>query len=357
MSKITRRKFLQNSAVVSSALPFASWAATEGFEPGRFTRIATEETFTTPDVYTATADYIKQGHDDEAGLALPPEQSGIIQSLMDLGEGRIASMDSAGISKQLLSLWSPGVQIFDPDFGTELARQTNDMLVETIGKYPDRYAGLVTVATQDPDKAAQEIERGMGRGLSGILINSHTKSEYLDSAKFWPLFEAAQEQNAAIYLHPRKPTNQMYGPFADYEMDGPMYGFHMDASLHAVRLLLSGVFDQFPDLTIVLGHMGEGVPFWIQRLDDIVERSGLDTIKRKPSEYFRDNFVITTSAMFWDPILTLSMDVLGPDRILFGVDHPFGSGEAGAQWLDNAALTDEDKVKIYQTNAERVFRL
>ena len=154
-----------------------------------------------------------------------------------------------------------------------------------------------------------------------------------------------------------KPAPGMYEPFADYQMDAPMWGFHMDASTHAVRLLLSGVFDQFPDLTIVLGHMGEGVPFWLNRLDTIAARSGLETIRRKPSDYFRDNFVITTSAMFWDPILELSLKVLGPDRILFGVDYPFAPNDAGTDWLDAAPVSDQAKRKIYSQNARQVFHL
>jgi 2,3-dihydroxybenzoate decarboxylase len=140
-------------------------------------------------------------------------------------------------------------------------------------------------------------------------------------------------------------------------MNGAMWGFHMDASLHAVRLMLSGVFDEFPNLTIVLGHMGEGIPFWLKRLDTIASRYELPSIKRKPSEYFLDNFVITTSAMFWDPILELSHKVLGPDRILFGVDYPFVPSAAGTKWLDDAPLSDTDKQKIYSENAKRVFHL
>jgi 2,3-dihydroxybenzoate decarboxylase len=203
-----------------------------------------------------------------------------------------------------------------------------------------------------------EIERAISKlRLNGILINSYTKGEYLDDKKFWPIFEVAENMNAAIYLHPRKPSPQMYQPFSQYSMDGPLWGFHAETSMHGVRLLLSGVFDQFPGLTIVLGHMGEGLPFWLNRLDSIAEREGLKTIKRKPSEYFLDNFVITTSAMFWDPILLLSHSVLGADRILFGVDYPFASNEAGVSWLDAAPLSDADKRKIYTDNAERVFHL
>jgi 2,3-dihydroxybenzoate decarboxylase len=227
-----------------------------------------------------------------------------------------------------------------------------------VKKYPDRFAGLVSVAPQDGRAAALEIERGISKlGLHGVLINSYTKGEFLDNPKFWPIFEAAQAHNAAIYIHPRKPAPAMYEPFSEYEMDGAMWGFHAELSTHAIRLLLSGVFDQFPKLKIVLGHMGEGLPFWLNRLDNISSRNELGTIKRKPSEYFLDNFVITTSAMFWDPVLELSLKVLGADRILFGVDYPFAPNDAGTRWLDAAPISDEDKRRIYSENARRVFHL
>ena len=193
-------------------------------------------------------------------------------------------------------------------------------------------------------------------GLHGGLINSYTKGEYLDDKKFWPIFEAAEANNAAIYIHPRKPAPKMYEPFSEYTMDGAMWGFHADTSTHAIRLLLSGVFDQFPNLTIALGHMGEGLPFWLDRLDKIAARYEA-AIKRKPSEYVRDNCVITTSAMFWDPILELSLKVLGPDRILFGVDYPFAPSAAGTRWLDAAPIEHEVRKKIYSENANRVFHL
>ena len=268
-----RRTLLKGVAAAGAVAMMPALTRAQGAAGDAYFRIATEETFTTREVYAATAAYIESGADDEAGLGLPPADSGLIESLTDLGEGRLAGMDSAGIDMQLLSLWSPGVQIFDAQQGTGLARQTNDQLAEAIRANPERLAGLVTVATQDPGGAAQEIDRGINTlGLNGVIINSHTKGEYLDNPDYWEIFEAAQSIGTAIYLHPRKPSVEMYQPFSEYAMDGPMYGFHMDASVHAVRLLLSGVFDAFPKLTIVLGHMGEGLPFWLQRLDDIVAR-------------------------------------------------------------------------------------
>jgi 2,3-dihydroxybenzoate decarboxylase len=357
MTDNSRRIFLKQTALLSTAAAVETSALAQTAGGADFYRIATEETFGVPEVYDATARLIQSNPQDEVGLSLPPKQSGIVQKLFDLGDGRIADMDRGRIDKQLLSLWSPGVQIFPADQGGELAQLANETVSVAVRENGERLAGLITVAPQDPTAAALEIERGMTvLGLHGVLINSYTKSEFLDQQKFWPIFEAAVAHNAAIYIHPRKPAPQMYQPFADYSMDSAMWGFHADISTHAIRLILSGVFDQFPDLTIVLGHMGEGLPFWLNRLDTIAAR-GVPTIKRKPSEYFLDNFVITTSAMFWDPVLKLSHEVLGPERIMFGVDYPFAPNEAGTNWLDAAPISDEDRRKIYSENARRIFYL
>jgi 2,3-dihydroxybenzoate decarboxylase len=358
MTDTSRRKFLQQGALITSASALSPMAIAESATEQTYFRIATEETFGTSEVYDATAALIASNPTDEVGLGLPPKASALAQQLLDLGAGRIAAMDDGRIDRQLLSLWSPGVQIFKSQQAVELAALTNDQLAAAVRKNPDRLAGLTTIAPQNPEAAALELERGMtSLGLHGGLINSYTKGEFLDDKKFWPIFEAAEANNATIYIHPRKPAPQMYEPFSEYGMDGAQWGFHTELATHSVRLLLSGVFDQFPKLTIALGHMGEGLPFWLNRLDNIAARSELATIKRKPSEYFRDNFVITTSAMFWDPILELSLKVLGPDKILFGVDYPFAPSAVGTRWLDAAPIVHDVRKKIYSENAERVFHL
>ncbi len=353
---ISRRRFL--AAATGACVPLAIGSASDVDSSIKPFRVSTEETFGIPEIYEATAKLIQDHPVDEVGLGLPPPQSPLVSKLMDLGEGRIAEMDRAGIDMQVLSLWSPGVQIFEPIQASDLARLANDRIAQAIGANPQRFAGLVTIAPQDPEKAALEIERGMSTlGLNGVLINSYTNGEYLDDTKYWPIFEAAQAHNAAIYLHPRKPPPHMYEPFSKYSMDGAMWGFHAEVSTHAIRLLLSGVFDQFPRLTIVLGHMGEGLPFWMDRLDSISTREDLSTIKRKPSDYIRNNIIITTSAMFWNPILDLSRTVLGSERIMFAVDYPFGSSEAGVEWLDAASLPSNERRLIYAENAKRVFHI
>jgi len=351
-----RRAFLRNAALASAALAAGRLSAQDAGSD--FTRIAAEETFTIPEVLEALADLVARDPDSVPPYAtiLEPEMSA---ALVDLGAGRIAAMDAARIDKQILGIWSPGVQVFGASQGTELARLANDRLAEAIRRHPDRFAGLATIAPQDPDAAAQEIERAVsGLGLNGVLINSHTNNEFLDQRKYWPILEAAEALQTPIYLHPRIPPAQMYGALTDYTLYGALWGFGIEASTHAVRLLMSGVFEQFPQLTIVLGHMGEGVPFWLSRLDVISSsRPGMPSTARRPSEYFMDNFVIVTSAMFWDPVLTFCHSVLGPERILFGIDYPFAPSAVATRWMDAAPLPAADKRMIYQENAERVFSL
>ena len=354
-----RRAFLKDAILASSAYALADAASAQGAGPAGTRRIAVEETFAIPEVLDALRMLVEREPDREPGLTAPPYVvTDTIRDLTDLGEGRIAAMDAAGIAVQVLSHWSPGVQPFDPEQGAELAQLANDRLTEAIRRYPERFAGLAMVAPQHPEAAAQEAERAVSNlGLKGLIINSHTNGEHLDNPKFWPILEAAEALNAPIYLHPRTPPTQMYAAYTDYLMDRALWGFAAEASLHVVRLIMGGVFDQFPRLTIVLGHMGEGIPFWLDRLDQVASRTGMPELQRKPSEYFRSNVVITTSAMFWDPVLSLCMEVMGADRIMFAVDSPFASSEQGTQWLDRAPISDADKRKIYQENAQRVFSL
>ena len=198
-----RRTFLAHAVLASSALAASKTASAQS--PGGYRRIAVEETFTIPEVLDALRDLVERDPAREPGLTAPPYVvTDTVQVLYDLGEGRIAAMDAARIDKQVLSVWSPGVQVFDAEPGTELARLVNDRLAEAIRQHPDRFAGLATVATQDPASAAQEIERAVsGLGLNGVLINSHTNGEYLDDRRYWPIFEAAQALHTPIYLHPR----------------------------------------------------------------------------------------------------------------------------------------------------------
>lgn len=211
-------------------------------------------------------------------------------------------MDDAGIDTQVISLTAPGVQILSGTLAVELAADANNQLFEAVKRYPSRFVGLAAVAPQQPELAAQEIHRASSQlSFPGIIINSHTHGEYMDNKKYWPIFEAAESLSMPIYLHPRTPSQSIIQSFLDFDLYGASWGFSVETSLHAMRLIMSGVFDQFPGLKIVLGHMGEGIPFWLDRIDNrylLWKKVGsAETLKSLPSEYFKNNFYISTSGM------------------------------------------------------------
>jgi 5-carboxyvanillate decarboxylase len=282
--------------------------------------------------------------------------------LFDLGDVRLGVMDAAEIDVFILSLISPGVQLFDADTANAMARVTNDAMAEAIAKHPTRFAGLASFAPQDPKEAAKEIERAIETlGLNGLIVNSHTNGEYFDDPKFWPIFEAACAVDAPIYIHPRNPPTsdamrRMLTIHGGHRASEVVWGYQMETGLHAVRMILGGVFKQFPKLQIVLGHLGENVPAWLFRLNWAAQYAGI-----KPSELFKTNFYVTTSGVSRDPIgfemLAYCNRVLGPDRIMFAVDYPFGDANDAAWFMRNAPISREDKEKMAFMNAEKVFRI
>ena len=328
--------------------------------------IATEEAF-------APREYI------EAYLALAPSldtpasrylsnyygKHEFARELTDL-DYRLAEMDRLGVDMHLLSITGPGVQAFDAGFGTELATIANDTLAGAIARHPTRYAGLAAVAPQDPQRAAREVERAMKTlKLNGVIINSHTHGEYLDDPKFWPIFEAAVACDAPLYLHPTIPSDAMIGPLSQYGMMGALWGFGADASLHVVRMILGGVFDAFPTLQIVLGHLGEGLAFWLGRLDNRyanIKRRGLSPLgskplERLPSEYFASNFHVTTSGMMTDAPLDFCLRMFGEDRILFAIDYPFEQTAEAVVFIRSTPILEQTRRKICHANAEALFRI
>jgi predicted TIM-barrel fold metal-dependent hydrolase len=258
------------------------------------------------------------------------------------------------------------------DYGRDLLRLhyeqaphqalANDRLAEASRKYPDRITGLAAFAPRDPARAARELERAVRTlGLKGGIVNSHSLGEYLDDRKFWPIFEAVQAMGVPIYIHPRDPSPQMIKPF---EVFGFKIGWSWAAEVgtHIVRLIGAGVFDQFPRLQIVIGHMGEGLPFHLDRIDNRYfwehEMAGTaPKLKRKPSGYVRDNVVLTTSGMNYSPPLLLTIQMVGIDNVLFAADYPFENVRESVAAIDGLAIADRDKEKLYHLNAKRVFAL
>jgi 2,3-dihydroxybenzoate decarboxylase len=285
----------------------------------------------------------------------------LVTRLVDMGEGRIKDMDASGIDVALLLLTAPGVQVFDAATANSLAASTNDQLAEAIRKHPTRFAGLAAIAPQDPKTAAKELDRATkSLGLKGAVINSHTEGEYLDDPKFWEIFEAAEALNAPIYIHPREPSPQMLQPFLQRGMERAIYGFGVEVGLHTLALITSGAFDRFPSLKIVIGHGGEALPYWLYRIDYMQEhnrKSFMPKLKMRPSEFMQRNIYITTSGVPWAPAVLLAQSVLGVDRVLYAMDYPYQFQIEEVTMTDNFPLSDTDKKKLFQTNAEKLFSL
>jgi len=316
--------------------------------------IALEECFWTPE--------LKAAYDPK----LVAQRDQVSQGrLSDVGPERIARMDAAGIDLQVLSLVSPGPQCFDAPTGIRLAKNANDWLGGIVQKYPTRFAGFAALPTQDPQVAADELERTVkDLGFKGALINGQTKGRYLDDKDFWVIFERAEALDVPIYIHPAElppPIMDTYfkGPAA--ALAGAGWGWAIDTGTHLLRIISSGAFDAFPNLKIVIGHMGELIPFHMKRIQRgftmAAKMGGGPQLKKTFSEYMRDNVYITTSGVFEHASLLCSVSALGIDNILFSVDDPFADNMEAMAFLNNAPLSLTDKEKLAHGNAEKLLKL
>lgn len=341
--------------------------------PAPYLRIATEEAFAPPGMLDIYRRILERGDADPGFRGLmgfymssPSERAQhIMRCLTDLDELRLQHMDDCGIDVQVLALTSPGVQVMDTATAVSFARLANDHLADAIRRHPTRFAGMIAVAPQDPQAAAKEIERGVSQlGMHAVVINSHTQGEYLSDPKFWDIFAAAEAHDAPIYLHPNSLPPGMYQPFFDAGLDGAIYGFGVETGLHALRIITAGVFDRFPKLRMVLGHMGEALPFWAYRLDYMHRATvksqryaSMQPIRRQPSEYLREHFYITNSGVAWAPAIKFSQDFMGSDRVLYAMDYPYQHAVDEVITLDGMAMSDEDKRRFFQTNAQALFKI
>ena len=285
----------------------------------------------------------------------------LLDRLLDMGENRVKDMDATGIDVQLLLLTAPGVQVFSAGKAKSLAAASNDQLAEAIRKYPRRFAGLAAIAPQSPANAAKELERSVNKlGLKGAVINSHTKGEYLDHPKFWAIFEAAESLNVPIYIHPQTPSPDMVKPFVKRGLDTAIMGFGVEVALHTLAIITSGALDRFPNLKIVIGHGGEGLPYWLYRIDYMQEynrQAFMPKLKMLPSDYMKRNIYITTSGLPWAPAITIAQSVLGMDRVLYAMDYPYQYRVEEVVMTDNFPISAANKKKLFQKNAEKVFSL
>jgi 5-carboxyvanillate decarboxylase len=340
---------------------------------GKMRKIATEEAWSIPEVAAALREVARGPtssldkllvagiYDAKADISGYGTMN-FLGGLLDVEDRRLREMDEFGIDMHLLSLTAPGVQMFDADTATELAALANDRMAEICRKHPTRFAGLASFAPHSPKRAAREMERAIQKlKLNGFILNSHTYGEYLDDPKFWPVLEAAEALDACIYIHPRAASDGLKGPLQDYGMDSAMWGYGVEVGTHAVRMMAAGVFDRFPKLKICVGHMGEAIPFWIWRITFMNTRA--QAIGRAPKtqltmeEYFRRNFVFTTSGVE-DPLaLDYSIMRMGVDNVLWAIDYPYQPMKPAVDFLDGASLSESDRHKLYHQNAERIFHI
>ena len=338
-----------------------------------YQRIATEEAFAPPEMMSIYKKLLEKGDVDPGFKGLigfymsspSARAQHIIRCLTDLDELRLQHMDECGIDKQVLALTSPGVQVMAKADAVSFAKVANDFLADAIRRHPTRFVGMLTVAPQDPQAAAKEIERGVNQlGIHSVVINSHTQGEYLSDPKFWDIFAAAEAYDTPIYLHPNSLPKNMIEPFQECGLDGAIYGFGVETGLHAMRIITAGVFDRFPKLKMIIGHMGEALPFWMYRLDYMHRATvasqrydSMKPIKKKPSDYLRENFYITNSGVAWEPAIKFAQQVLGVDRVLYAMDYPYQHQVDEVIALDNMSMSAEDKKMFFQTNAETVFKI
>ncbi len=295
---------------------------------------------------------------DKVGFAGTP----IRKRLDDVDDLRIREMDEAGIDVQVLSQGAPSTQRFDPETAVKLSKEANDRLQETILRHPDRYAGFAALPTPDPKAAADELERTVTKyGFKGAMIHGLTNGEFIDLPKYWPIFERAQKLDVPIYLHPAMPhPDVIKAYYAEYVEKFPGiltagWGFTVETATQGIRMVLSGVFDKYPGLQVIIGHLGEGLPFSLWRISEALSRES--DMGRSFRDIFCEHVHITTSGNFSDPAMICSMLELGVDRIMFSIDYPFVMNGPAVDWMEGIRLSPDDKKKILSGNAEKLLKM
>ena len=290
------------------------------------------------------------------------KQPELANRLIDIGEGRISAMDDAGVDMQVLSLSTPGVEQLDSDIAIALSREENDRRGEAVKAYPTRFAGFATLPISVPEAAAAELDRTVTEyGFVGALINGHSRGRYLDDDTFRPIWECAAALGVPIYLHPTPPPQSVidtwYSGFSE-EVTGWLstaaWGWHIETAVHVLRLIVGGVFDRFPNVQIIVGHLGEGLVAMMPR---IAYRLPVNVtgLQRSVDEYLRENVHYTTSGFNYESIFRDLVAQVGIDRIMFSVDYPFLPLPGSREFLEGLPLTDQDRHRIAHGNAQRLL--
>jgi 2,3-dihydroxybenzoate decarboxylase len=327
-------------------------AKNKEYQMKKIRKIALEEHFMAPGFQEYSKVFLK--NIDEAG------QLAIAKKLADFDDIRLQEMDRAGIDIVILSQSGPGVQA-EADTATAIlrAQQNNDFLAEQVARHPTRYAGFATLPMQDPHAAAAELERAVKTlKFKGSLVNGHTNGMYYDDRSYDPFWAKMQELDVPMYLHPTNPYALPHAYTGHPELVGATWGWGIETGTHALRLLFGGVFDRFPRLKVILGHMGEGLPFQRWRFDSRfpVYSHGIK-LDRAPSEYIGSNILITTSGVCSPHALCGAIGEMGAEAVMFSVDYPYESTEAAVQFIEQAPLDDATRELVCYGNAARIFKL
>ncbi|HEY0919646.1 amidohydrolase family protein [Devosia sp.] len=299
---------------------------------------------------------------NRTAINISPELFGrALDALQDFGDRRLAAMDAAGVEKAVLSLSGPGVQAeTDTPTATRRARECNNFLAEQIAAQPERYAGFAHLAMQDPAGAADELERCVRElGFSGAMINGQTNGAYLDDDRFSVFWERAADLGAPVYIHPYNSPDMPYMYHNHPELYGPLWSWTVETGNHALRLVFAGVFDRFPGAKLILGHMGETLPYQLWRFDSRwqIANRGARRLELSPSGYFRRNIWVTTAGVCSNEPLRCAIDALGAERVMFSIDYPFERAQEAADWFDAAPLSAEERRLVGGDNARRLLRL
>jgi len=307
--------------------------------------IAIEEHFWTPELQALSDEGFRKGP--------------VVERLNDLGALRIREMDEAGIDLQVLSETAPAAQSFEPEVAVRMARRSNDYLHTAIQAHPDRFAGFAALPTPDPAAAADELERAVTKlGFKGAMIMGLTSGRhFLDEKQFWPIFERASALDVPLYIHPGTPHKAVDDAFYKEHpvLARAALGFTVEAMTHGARIIVSGVLDRYPNLKIIIGHLGEAIPFLLWRIDNGIARQM--QLPRSFTDYFRQHFYVTTSGAFSNSALACSIAELGVDRVIFSVDWPYQPNVPARQFIDTAPISEQDRKAILGGNVRKLLRL
>ncbi|GAA1822607.1 amidohydrolase family protein [Nesterenkonia flava] len=346
--------------------------------PG-YRRIATEEAWAVPEMYEVYKEMLTEYPEDAPGvmsllgyyvLGSGERPEFMRRRMTDTETIRLDEMRASGVDHQILSLTGPGTNPLPPRKAKALARTANEQLAEVVRRYPTAYSGLAAVAFSAEDAGAGELEYAVKElGLKGAVMNTHVRDRYTDTEEFFPFFETAEALGVPVYLHPSAPASGLFRRYYERGLDGSIYGFGADTGLHLLRLIVSGIFERFPRLKMVVGHLGEAIPFWINRIDYMygkqiatgryphVKPLPMKPLPMKPSEYLRRNIWVTTSGMPWTDDVMYVRKKMGADRVMYAMDYPYQYEPSEVEEQDSLPISDEEKFEFFEGIATRVFDL